>query len=46
VLQYEAVVRDPVSAAHAINLFAGGALDEARMAAAVDPTLYRNRSPR
>lgn len=35
---------DAAGQAHAINAFLGGDLDERKMASAVDPSLYRNRS--
>jgi predicted AlkP superfamily phosphohydrolase/phosphomutase/tetratricopeptide (TPR) repeat protein len=40
---YGDVIADPVAQAQAINAFLGGTLDEARMAASVDPGLYRQR---
>lgn len=43
VLRHEDVLREPGEAAARINGFAGGVLDEARMASAVDPSLHRNR---
>jgi hypothetical protein len=42
---YGDAVADPAGVAARINRFVGGGLDTARMAAAVDPGLYRNRSP-
>jgi len=42
-IQYREAVTDPVSAAQKVNAFLDGILDERAMAAAVDPTLYRNR---
>ena len=42
-LSYEDVVRGPSEQAERINQFLGGGLDASRMAAAVDPALYRNR---
>ncbi|MAT68731.1 MAG: sulfotransferase family protein [Planctomycetaceae bacterium] len=44
-LDYAAVVADPGSAASQIAQFLSAPLDEAAMAAAVDPQLYRNRGP-
>lgn len=41
---YMEALGDPARAATRINRFVGGGLDVARMASAVDPTLYRNRS--
>ena len=37
-------VEEPATVAHAINRFLGRHLDVARMSAAVDPDLYRNRT--
>lgn len=37
------LVAEPASQAARINAFFGGRLDEAKMIAAVDPSLYRNR---
>ena len=45
VLQHAAVIRDPASAAHRINLFCGGALREEAMAASVRPELHRQQRP-
>ena len=42
-LRYDQAVKDPKAAAHAINTFLGGRLDEGAMVAAVDAELYRNR---
>lgn len=41
---YARMVADPAAHAAAVNAFLGGTLDEARMRAAVDPSLHRNRS--
>lgn len=41
---YAEAVADPAGVAARIARFLGGGLDAARMAAAVDPALYRNRS--
>jgi hypothetical protein len=41
---YSDTIRDPRTAAHEINVFLGGNLDEDKMAAAVDPKLWRNRA--
>lgn len=41
---YAQLVTEPASHAAAVNRFLGGTLDEARMRAAVDPSLHRNRS--
>jgi hypothetical protein len=42
-VNYHDVVADPRGEAKRINAFLGGTLDAERMAAAVDPNLYRNR---
>ena len=41
---YAQLVSDPASVVPAVNAFLGGSLDEARMRAAVDPGLHRNRA--
>lgn len=41
---YAAAVTDPRREAERVNAFLGGRLDVERMAAAVDPALYRNRA--
>ncbi len=43
VVDYNRVVEDPAPQAAAVNAFLGRILDEAKMIAAVDPTLYRQR---
>jgi len=43
-IDYRAVLEQPLQHATRMNDFVGGGLDVERMAAAVDPTLYRNRS--
>ncbi|MDX1503060.1 MAG: sulfotransferase family protein [Thermoanaerobaculia bacterium] len=43
-LDYAQVVGDPVTAARQLDEFLGGGLDVDRMAAVVDPALYRNRA--
>ena len=43
-VHYAEVVADPSAAARAVNTFLGGDLDEAKMAAAVNERLYRNRA--
>ena len=43
--RYDHAVKDPKAAAHAVNVFLGGRLDEGAMVAAVDAELYRNRRP-
>lgn len=42
-VSYNDMLADPAKTAKTVNTFLGGILDEAKMAAAVDPTLYRNR---
>ena len=42
-VHYPELVAEPTRVAAAVNAFLGGALDEAAMARAVDPTLYRER---
>jgi len=42
-VHYHEPVADPVGHAARTNAFLGGALDEAAMAGAVDPTLYRQK---
>lgn len=43
-LRYADVIADPQGEAGRVNRFLGGALDVERMAAVVDPGLYRNRA--
>ncbi len=43
-VNHKDVLADPLQQATRINQFLGGGLDPERMAAAVDPTLYRNRA--
>ena len=43
-IDYRACVASPAEAAAKVNEFLGGRLDEQSMAAAVDPTLYRQRA--
>jgi len=40
---YAGVLRDPLTWSHEVSRFLGAGLDEAAMAAAVDPSLYRHR---
>jgi hypothetical protein len=42
-VDYHSAINNPVAQARRLNAFLGGVLDEARMAAAVDPSLYRQR---
>jgi Sulfotransferase domain len=44
-IRYDQAVKSPTDAARAVNAFLGGRLDEAKMRAAVDEELYRNRRP-
>jgi hypothetical protein len=41
---YAEVVREPVAWSQEVACFLGGEMDEAAMAAAVDPKLYRHHS--
>ena len=43
-VDYRQLVRSPHEQTGAVNAFLGGWLDENKMAAAVDPALYRNRA--
>ena len=43
-INYRDVLDDPLAQAHKINAFLGGELDPQKMAAVVDPELYRNRA--
>jgi len=43
ILRHENILRDPGEASSSIGNFAGGTLDAARMAAAVDRSLHRKR---
>ena len=42
-VHYPALVADPAAEAARVNTFLGGSLDEAAMARAVDPALYREK---
>ncbi len=42
-VEYSATIADPSATSARVNAFLGGGLDEAAMAAAVDPALYRHR---
>lgn len=42
-VRYDQAVNAPAEAAHAVNEFLGGTLDERAMRAAIDAELYRNR---
>jgi hypothetical protein len=42
-VRYDQAVNDPPAAAHAVNAFLGGRLDEGAMRAVIDAELYRNR---
>jgi hypothetical protein len=41
---YKSTIETPAETARAVNEFLGGRLDQAKMLAAVDSSLYRNRS--
>jgi len=43
-VDYNRLLADPQPQTQAVNRFLGGALDEAQMAAVVNPALYRNRA--
>ncbi|MDH5306828.1 MAG: hypothetical protein OEW02_06565, partial [Myxococcales bacterium] len=43
-VHYRAAIEDPATVCRTVNEFLGGGLDEAAMRAAVDASLYRNRS--
>jgi hypothetical protein len=43
-VKHSELIRDAAGQARAMNAFLGGDLDEAAMAAAVDPSLHRNRA--
>ena len=43
-IHYKSTIEDPAGTAAAVNAFLDGRLDEAAMRAAVDASLYRNRS--
>jgi Sulfotransferase domain len=43
-VRYKDAIADPAAASRTVNAFLGGRLDEAAMRAAVDASLYRNRS--
>jgi hypothetical protein len=43
-VHYADAIADPLGIARAVNRFLGGSLDEAKMAAAVNERLYRNRA--
>jgi predicted AlkP superfamily phosphohydrolase/phosphomutase len=44
VVQHSDVISDPMGSAERVNQFLGGGLDVGKMAAAIDPTLHRNRA--
>ena len=44
VIEHSDAISDPLVTAEKVNRFLGGGLDVAKMAAAVDPTLHRNRA--
>ena len=43
-VEHANAIRDPVSVAHAVDVFLGGGLDLRAMAAVPDPALYRQRA--
>jgi hypothetical protein len=43
-VHYKAAIDDPATASRAVSEFLGGGLDETAMCAAIDASLYRNRS--
>ena len=43
-VDYNKMLADPLPYVRQVNQFLGGTLDEQKMAAMVDPTLYRNRA--
>jgi predicted AlkP superfamily phosphohydrolase/phosphomutase/tetratricopeptide (TPR) repeat protein len=45
VIEHRHAISDSLVTAKKVNKFLGGGLDVAKMAAAIDPTLYRNRRP-
>jgi predicted AlkP superfamily phosphohydrolase/phosphomutase/tetratricopeptide (TPR) repeat protein len=45
VIGYRHAISDPLATAKPVNDFLGGGFDVARMAAAIDPALYRQRAP-
>ncbi len=44
-VDYQGLIERPAEMAEAVIAFIGGRADPSRMAASVDPTLYRNRKP-
>ena len=44
VVEHRHAISDSLATAQRVNAFLGGALDEAKMAAAIDPALHRNRA--
>jgi len=44
-LEHSKAISDSLATAEKLNKFLGGGLDVAKMAAAVDPALHRNRAP-
>ena len=43
-IHYKAAIKRPADTCRRVNQFLGGGLDEAAMRAAIDASLYRNRS--
>jgi tetratricopeptide (TPR) repeat protein len=44
IVEHREAISDPVAVAGKVNAFLGGGLDTAKMAAAIDPSLHRNRA--
>jgi predicted AlkP superfamily phosphohydrolase/phosphomutase/tetratricopeptide (TPR) repeat protein len=44
VIEHRHAISDALATARSVNAFLGGGLDEAKMAAAIDPALHRNRA--
>ena len=44
VIEHSDAISDSLVTAERVNQFLGGGLDAAKMAAAIDPTLHRNRA--
>jgi hypothetical protein len=42
-VDYNSLLKDPAKQVHEINAFLGGGLDEDKMTAVIDPSLYRQR---
>ena len=44
VIEHSNAISDPIGTAEKVNKFLGGGLNVAKMAAVIEPTLYRNRA--